>query len=108
MALVTGDPVVSSPEKPSLPRLYIYIYVYIHIYTSTRLSSDVSHYQRTVNSPNDGSSGEFGGTGDKFLARRNSSLLPRHIAHPSLSTSFLFLPLAGSIAFDAINFSISP
>lgn len=31
MALVTGDPVVSSPEKPSLSCL-LYIYIYIRIY----------------------------------------------------------------------------
>lgn len=30
MALVTGDPVVSSPEKPSLSCLYIYIYIRIY------------------------------------------------------------------------------
>lgn len=87
MALVTGDLVVSSPEKPSLPPPYVYRYIIhiynIYVYTHCAVSSDVSHYQRTLNSPNDSSSSEFGGTGDKSRSRRNSC----PSLHPSRSPS---------------------
>lgn len=66
MALVTGDPVVSSPEKPSLSCLYIYIYIYMYYLPDCLQTFPI--ISGTVNSPNDGFSGEFGGTGDKFLA----------------------------------------